>query len=179
MFKNSYFRMAVFALLLTAAVAVAGGIKTWSNGDTLSASDLNANFQHIHSLMVGGHGARLVDADVSASANIGYTKLQNGRGIARAWGRTSGTCTVAGSCIIDSKLNLTSIVRTASTGVYTVTLSYTATNTSYMAIANSETSARLCHAVPISTTTITINCENPATAAAADATFSFVVFDDN
>lgn len=69
------FKIAAVAVLL-AGVALAGSIHVWSTNDVLSASDLNGNFAHIHNLMVGGHGPRLVDADVSGGANIAYTKIQ-------------------------------------------------------------------------------------------------------
>src|SRR5687767_8565450 len=46
-----------------------GAIKSWSTGETIGNAEMNANFTHIHTNMVGGHGGRLTDIDVSASAN--------------------------------------------------------------------------------------------------------------
>lgn len=177
MLRNSYLRVIVFSALLVAALATAGAIHTWSNGDTLSATDLNSNFTHIHNSMVGGHGARLLDADVSTSANIAYTKLQNGRGIARAFGRVAGTC-AAGTCTMDNQLNLTSIVHTG-TGVYTVTMNYTATNSSFTALGNTENSTNICFAVPTSTTTTVVNCMKRSDGSANDGPFDVVIFDND
>lgn len=171
-------KIALTFFLCIAVTGWAGIIKTWVAGDTVSITDLNANFQHIHNSMVGGHGARLKDADVSSTANISYSKIQNGRGIARAFARVASTCS-SSPCTIDSQLNITSITRSG-TGVYVATLNYTATNTSFAAIAQSELSTGFCEAVPTSTTTVTINClETDGTPAAIDGRFDFVVFDND
>ena len=74
------------AMFLFAGLTVAGAIKTWGSGDTLLSSDLNGNFQHIHNVMVGGHGARLVNADVSNSAAIRYSKMQTPVVVPRIFG---------------------------------------------------------------------------------------------
>lgn len=172
------FKLAFFALFISVGVW-AGTIHTWSNGDTLSASDLNSNFQHIHNAMVGGHGARLVDADVSTSAAIGYSKIQNGRGIARAWARVGPSACTAGTCTLNSSMNVTSITFT-STGVYDLTLNYTATNSSYAAIAQAELSTGFCQAIPTSTTHVTISClETDGTPAAINQPFDVFVFDND
>lgn len=181
MFKNPYFRVATFAAIISAALATAGGIKTWNSGDTLDASDINANFQHIHNAMVGGHGARLTNSDVSSSANIGYTKIQNGRGIARAWADVEGTCSGVPpiACTVDESLNITSITKTA-TGQYTAVLGYTATDNVYLAIAHSFSSTVLCWAQSASTTQVTIVCSDYDAAigpTATDAAFGIVVYD--
>lgn len=176
MFKNSYIRIVVFSALIVSAFAVAGGIKTWANGDTLSATDLNANFQHIHNSMVGGHGGRLLDADVNASANISYSKIQNGRGIARAWGEVSATGVCPAAPTVSESMNVTSVT-CAATGAYTVTLGYTATDAEFAVIVSSMQSTTICHGVSTSTTTVAINCVDLDTPAATDSTFSFVIYD--
>jgi hypothetical protein len=185
MFKNPYFRVAAFTLMLVGAIATAGSIKTWNTADTLTASDLNANFQHIHNNMVGGHGARLVDADVSTSANINYTKLQNGRGIARAFAALSASaCGTPATCTLAESMNITSVVGTASTGVYTVTLAYTATDSNFVIVASpgsaggSTAGVITCTGLATSTTTAQIVCYDAA-GAAQDSNFTFVVFDNN
>lgn len=107
-----------------------GAIKTWSQGDTLTASDLNANFQHIHGSMVGGHGARLINADVAASAAIASSKLAAYRLIPRAFGRIVTGCTA--TCTIGEVVNVTSAA--VSGNVMTVTLNYTASDADYTVI---------------------------------------------
>ena len=184
MLRNSYFRVALFSLMLVGAVALAGSIKVWSAGDTLSSSDLNANFSHIHNNMVGGHGARLVNADVSTTANIAYTKIQNGRGIARASASMPAAACAAGTCTVAESLNITSIAW-SSTGVYLVTLSYTATDNDFIVLASAGSKAAttanvtLCRGVATSTTTATISCFDPRTNTAADSQFSFAIFDSD
>ena len=82
------------------SVAVGSAIKSWSSGEVLTSSDLNANFAHIHNTMVGGHGARLVNADISSSAAISHTKLASPSLVPKVWATTpSGSCT-PGPCTI-------------------------------------------------------------------------------
>lgn len=98
--------------LLSAAIAFAGSIKVWGTHDVLTASDLNANFQHIHNTMVGGHGARLVDADVAGNAAIQYTKVTTNPLTPTAWGRFSAACTPdGGTCALSDEEGVTSVVR--------------------------------------------------------------------
>lgn len=118
-------------VFILAAYALAGPIKVWSNGERLTAADLNSNFADIHNSMVGGHGPRLVDADVSGSANISYSKIQNGANIPRAWAFArdcdGGACTVVGPSSGD---RISSIGNSAS-GEYPVTLNYTPADTRF------------------------------------------------
>lgn len=74
------------AFLLAASIGFAGSIKTWSSNDVLTSSDLNGNFQHIHNTMVGGHGARLINADVASNAAITYTKVTVSPATPKCWG---------------------------------------------------------------------------------------------
>lgn len=120
---------AVMLSLLLSAPAIAGSIKVWVNRESLTAAALNANFEHIHSLMVGGHGPRLVNADVSASANISTSKIANGYGIAKAWAVVMEPCT-SSPCTISADQNVLSVTR-SSIGQYLVTLDYTPTNCNY------------------------------------------------
>lgn len=173
--KNPYFRVALFSLLLVGTIALGGGIKSWSSGDTVSISDINSNFQHIHNQMVGGHGARLVNADVSTTANIEYTKVQNGRGIARAWADIESSCT-SNPCTVAESLNVTSVGWT-STGIYTVNLSYTATDNVYAVIVSSSTSGVTCTGVSTSTTVVGIECLDLDSPAVTNAAFSVIIYD--
>lgn len=77
-------------LLLASTFIFAGPIKTWASSDVLTSTDLNQAFQHIHNSMVGGHGARLVDADVAANAAIQQSKISGlSTTSAKCWGRVS------------------------------------------------------------------------------------------
>jgi hypothetical protein len=124
-------KYAVLPALVVAAVALAGPIKVWSSGEILSAADINANFSHIHSLMVGGHGARLVDADVSATANIVHSKLATPVLIPKAVAATSNDCNVIGACATDYNQGFSSIAALSTTGSYRYTFATARPNTGY------------------------------------------------
>lgn len=120
---------ALLFTLLVSGVLLAGPIKTWSTGDVLTSQDLNANFQHLHGAMVGGHGARLVDADIASGAAISISKLAQKQLLPKCWGvidqvtdggSDSWICSSA-TCVVDqASYNVTSVTRTG-TGLYTVT----------------------------------------------------------
>lgn len=110
------------AFFLSAAIAWAGTIKVWGTNDVLTAADLNANFAHIHNLMVGGHGPRLVNADVASGAAIAYTKVVASPYAPTAWGLidTSSCAPDGGTCAVTG-LGTTSAIQNG-TGVYYLTL---------------------------------------------------------
>lgn len=142
--------------MLVYGASSAGIIKSWSAGDTLTTADVNANFQHIHNSMVGGHGARLKDADVSATANISATKIA-GKLIPRAWALIASGCS-AGACTLTESSGITSAA--ASSTTLTVTLNYTATDSDFAVFVTPNTSNfELCSAQPATTTTLTIKCQ--------------------
>lgn len=180
-------KIATLLMTLMACAALGGAIHTWGSGDTLTSADLNANFQHIHNLMVGGHGARLVDADVSGSANIASSKLAAYRYIPRAWGDVSA-CT-SGTCTIIASESITSVTRSA-TGVYAVNLGYTATNLNYAVLVTRTlgavvgTGSGYCIVEPVRTTvTFAVDCFRNTTdgtaGAAQDVGFSFIIMDND
>ena len=124
-------RLAVAAILGVALVAFAGPIKTWSAGEVITANDLNANFQHIHNLMVGGHGARLVNSDVSASAAISHSKLATPALLPKAMGGIYTACD-GGTCAWNVSSGFTSTITRAGTGQYAVTFSSARANANYV-----------------------------------------------
>lgn len=150
-------QIAIVSILIATLPALAGAIKVWASGDTLTSADLNANFSHIHNSMVGGHGARLVDADVSNTANIATAKLAAYRFIPRAWGSVQSGCSGA-TCTINESGGITSVV--ASANQMNVTLNYTATDALYAVIvsSNSTTAGVSCQGFPVSTTVFRIQC---------------------
>jgi hypothetical protein len=177
--NSKTFRIAVFIMSVIAGSVMAGAIHTWAAGDQLNSADLNANFQHIHNNMVGGHGARLVDADVSASAAIASSKLAAYRYVPVAWANMGvGACT-SGTCSIDSSAGVTSIAKTG-TGVYRVTMSTTRTNVHYAPVVGSafEVPCSLSAHGAMTATTFDVYCYDYA-GSSLDAAFSFVVFDND
>lgn len=118
-----------------ALVALAGPIKTWQAGEVIVASDINANFQHIHNLMVGGHGGRLVNADVSSAAAIAHSKLATPGLVAKSVFQvgTGTTACSAGTCTINANSGVVPTVTWNSAGNYTVTIAARA-NANYVPV---------------------------------------------
>lgn len=114
-------RWYIGAALFIATVALAGPIKVWVAGETITASDINANFAHIHNLMVGSHGARLVNADVSASAAIAHSKLATPALLPKAIGARVLPCD-GGTCTWNVNSGFTSTFVRTFAGQYTLTL---------------------------------------------------------
>lgn len=183
-------RIVVAAVSLVALVALAGPIKTWSAGEVIAASDLNANFQHIHNLMVGGHGARLVNGDVSASAAISHSKLATPALIPKAMGGIYTPCD-GGTCTWNVNSGFTSTITRSTAGQYTVTFSSARANANYVPVANlvgdtvnSYTGMNCWPNGTYTTTTFTINCARTVPDGGSlrffdDAPFSVTVFDND
>lgn len=175
----------ILALLLTATMAIAGTIKTWSSGETLRSADLNSNFSHIHTTMVGGHGARLVNADVSASAAIDHSKMATPALFPKAWAAISSASCTSTPCTINASSGVTSITRSA-TGTYSVLIP-ARTNTAYGVMVQSvapsgatATTMAVCYVEPIiSTTTIAVDCFKNDGTGAQDTGFTILILDND
>lgn len=176
------------AVLITVSPVIAGTIHTFANGEALTATNLNQPFAHIHSTMVGGHGARLVDADVNASAAIAQSKIANYRVFPRAVGwvnSLSDTClSNNAACTSTTGTNVTSITRVSS-GVWNVVLSYNPTDTNFgvmvTPIEASSTAGRACSVSDraASGNHFQVECWDLATPSVANPAFTFTVYDDN
>lgn len=163
--------------IIIAGVANASAIKTWS-AEILRYSDLNSNFSHIHDNMVGGHGARLVNADVSSSAAIAHSKLATPALVPKAMVGVLGDCT-ASPCTISLSSGFSSVTRTG-TGEYTGTLSSARANTTYAVQVTPFDSGgiRNCRMTSVSSTTVfTFSCYDAA--AAVDTGFTVTVWDND
>lgn len=150
------------AVLVAAAVALAGPIKVWSSGETITAADINANFAHIHNLMVGGHGARLTNADVSATANIALSKLATPTLIAKAAAQLSSNCNVIGACATDYNQGFSAVAALTTTGSYRFTFSAVRPNTGYGVIVKPHIPATAnipyCYATAFTTSAFDVQC---------------------
>lgn len=170
-----------FLLLLIPALALSGAIKVWAPGDTLNINDLNSALSHIHSTMVGGHGARLKNADVSPVAAISHSKLATPglvpKNITQV-GVTPATACAASPCTFStlSGFALTSITW-AGPATYTVTFPARA-NANYIVHLNASTGGTYCTAGTFTTTTFAVVCYNAAGAATASA-FQFTILDND
>lgn len=183
-------RIAVAAILLIAVVALAGPIKVWSAGEVITANDLNANFQHIHNVMVGGHGARLMNVDVNASAGISHSKLATPALLPKVVAGTYSPCD-GGTCYWNVSSGLGSTFTRGAIGQYTVTFASARSNANYIpivtAVGEGTNSPYNMHCGPVptfSTTAFGIQCglnvtDGGGLVGPADLPFSVVVFDDN
>lgn len=170
---------------LFAATALASAIKVWAPGDTLSSTDLNSNFSHIHGLMVGGHGARLVNADVNASAAIEHSKLATPGVLPKSVftiGSDVSPCT-AGTCTLSGYAGSVTSATWSATGTYEVTIP-ARSNSLYGVLVTPQFctgSANCMCFLPDGKTTTSFNvkCIVPNTAATINAVVSVLIFDDN
>lgn len=158
--------------------SLASAIKVWSNGEVLSSTDLNANFAHIHNTMVGGgHGARLVNADVNASAAIAHSKMATPALLPRAWFTVLSTC-AASPCTVDAASGISGVTRSGA-GVYTATLSTARADTTYAVFfSGASNSALFCVGNDRTTTTFVIRCYDAA-GVATDSAFNAMILDNN
>lgn len=172
-------KLFLIGMILLAGLAGAGSIKVWSAGEYITSTDINANFAHIHNQMVGGHGARLINADVSASAAISHAKLATPALVPKIWvttdscagatdGGSGGTCTLLDSSGVTS-------VTAGTTGNYTVTFPARG-SANYGVLVNSHTSLGGCSPGARTATTVAVFCWNSANAA-ADSLFTLMILD--
>lgn len=179
-------KLVVAVILGVAVVALAGPIKNWSSGEIITSTDLNANFNHIHSVMVGGHGARLVNADVSASAAISHSKLATPALLPKAMGIITSACT-SSPCSWAANSGHTSTFTRASAGNYTMTLSSARANTTYGAhvtCSGNGADPCVCYFRGVSSTTqYQVDCSVFVTDGGvrqnADFPFTVTIYDDN
>lgn len=87
-------------------------VRTWNTGETLTAADLNAEFNNILNDYNGG----ITNANISGSAAIAYSKLNLTGGIVNA--DISGSAGIAASKISDTALTLTA-TQTATNKTFT------------------------------------------------------------
>lgn len=166
--------LVIFAFATSAAIA--SSIKVWSSGEVLTSSDLNTTLAHIHNTMVGGHGTRLVNADVSASAAIAHSKLATPALVPKAWAYVGTTCAGPGDCTLDDSSGVTSVTFAAGAGVYDVIRSVAGTNANAAVLCTCTVNALYCSAVSVSTTIVRVRCFDAA-GAATNSGFSAVILD--
>ncbi len=180
---KQWIAVAVATFLITVPV-VASTIHTFSNGEAITAANLNSVFQHIHNTMVGGHGARLVDADVNALAGIKFSKLETPALVPKAWGLVKATCT-ATPCTVAASSGISSITRT-SKGLYAVNLTTARADTNYgvlvtpiNSLVTTAADFAVCFAEGVlSTTQILVDCYENDGGAVQDTGFTIAILDN-
>lgn len=172
--------IAVWAgLLIGGGYATAGSIKSWSN-EVITASDLNTNFSHIHDVMVGGHGARLVDGDVSASAAIAHSKLAAPQLVPKAWALCTDGVADGNPGVLTEDTGFASCADVAGTGLYSVTFDSARANANYgVFLTPINATGAVCYVTARSTTVISFTCSDLATPSAVDVTAIHVLVMDN
>lgn len=133
---------AVAVALVLSFVAWGNPIRTWLPGDIITAADLNSALGHIHSTMVGGHGARLVNGDVAATANIAVSKLADGTKVtAKAWAKL--VCDGVG-CTVASQFGTTGSVGGIITSGVDLYLQTSCASSNQVALVVSNTTSSAC-----------------------------------
>lgn len=169
---------AALAVLLFATPALSGSIKTWANGEYITASDLNAALAHLHTNLGHGHGAVVVNADISANAGIAHTKMATPALLPKMWATMGASACSSSPCTLSDSSVITSITRSG-TGVYSATFTARA-DASYAVFVTSNTSAVDCYVGTRSTTAAAVSCFDSATGATpTDASFSFLLLDSD
>ncbi|MFT3866841.1 MAG: hypothetical protein QM729_21470 [Solirubrobacterales bacterium] len=161
---RKYIPHALFVGLLATA-AVAGSIKVWTAGEYITAADLNANFTHLHNTMVGGHGPRLINADVASNANIATSKLAAASYIPKGWARILTTGPAVGTGV-----GVSAVSRPGGTGIYRLTVPTAPSITYYSAQATPEQGG-YCYAIQFNVSTIEVTCYGTS-GVATDANFN-------
>lgn len=176
---NKYIKWALVAVFFGLGVS-ASPIHVWVNGETLTHTDINSNFSHIHSLMVGGHGPRLMNSDVNASAAIAHSKMATPAVLPKLWASVTATCATPATCTIVDDSGIASITGPGATdGEYLVTFDSARATANYAAIVSmyGGTLDGTCHATAQTTTTVTVKCATASTGVALDAAFSILIMD--
>lgn len=175
--------IAVVAALAVPWVAFATLPKpSWSNGETVRAVDLNANFQHLEAAAKGGSHTAIVNADISNSAAIAHNKLATPSLVPKLWalvGDTSASCT-ASPCTLTVSVGVTSVTR-SSQGDYVVTFPARANAVFAPMVSLVEWAAGNgvgCNTNTRTTTTFGVKCTDAA-GADQDAAFVVMLFDND
>jgi len=169
----------VVGFVLASAPAIGSTMKQWSNGNTLTAADLNANFEHLHTNMVGNHGARLINADVHAAADIAHTKLA-GTSVLPQVVASTGSCTAAdaGCTVFVNYGGTVAVGHQYTKGDYNVHFATPRTNATYITLVSSITPGAVCQSHTHAAGSFQVACYDLA-GADYDADFSVQVFDND
>lgn len=178
--------LALLGILLVASPGVAASIYTFYSGQTLTASQINSNFQHIHNSLVGSGHTLIVNADVSTSAAIAHTKLATPALLPKAWGHVWSNPVCVGlstsTCTLQTGSGATSVTTTnTASGQYTVTIPARTDNTYSVVVTASYdvASAKVfCTWGNGTTTTFIVRCFNEA-GTTTDVNFDFMLLDND
>jgi len=173
------------AILISSTLVLAGTIKVWGSGDLLTSTDLNANFAHIHNTMVGGHGSRLINADVHPLAAIAHSKMATPTLIPKmvvgiGTPSPSTVCSVNGTCAQFMAAGLPVTVTRTAAGVYGVTWTVVRPNQTYLPLVNMVFAAGpgYCGAQAPLAAGFTVQCKD-TTGTSQDAVVAVSVYDDD
>lgn len=168
--------------LVTISSVNAQTLHTWTTGQVVTATDLNANFTALKNGKVGS-GVQAVNTDISSSAAINHSKLATPALVPRAWATVTANCTgsaaVSPACTLGDSSQVASITPNIVTGEFRLTLSYTPTNSSFAVIVTSHTTTSVCmaHQRQTAAPQAIITCFDYAGAALDANQFSVLVMD--
>lgn len=170
-------KLAVFLVAVAAGLALSSPIHTWTAGEYITQTDLNAALTHLHNSVGHGHGPILVNADVSASAAIAHSKLATPALLPKAWVTLTASCGASPCVTVDSSV-VTSVTRT-SAGVYVVNFP-TRGDTTYGALSTAYGNLLInCGITAKAATNATVTCVTGTTGAATDGAFTFMLLDSS
>jgi hypothetical protein len=151
-------KLGILAALVIGVAVMASPLHTWVVGETLTYADINANFSHIHSLMVGGHGPRLTNADVNGSAAISHAKLATPALVPKIWVTGTTPCTTT-ICTMSDSSPAGVVVNRTSEGVYVMTFPAARANAFYgVLISTLADPTIVCSPLSRATSTLAFNC---------------------
>lgn len=176
--------------LMSPSLVQAGTITQFNSDDTLSPTALNSNFNHIHGTMVGGHGARLTDSDVSPTAAISHSKLASPKLLPRAWVAIAANCAFPCLEVLNSASTGVSSISHTAVGRWTVTWSVARATTAYGVFIQPSyitdtppPSLVLCGysrvGAEFATTAINVACETRGGGALIDVPFTVLMMDQS
>lgn len=165
--------VAVVIISLIAGVAFATLPHTFSSGNTLTASKLMDDLNHLESGLRGGTHTAIVNADISGSAGIAHSKLATPTLVPKAWAYISDAIPSIGEG------SGVSAVARPGVGNYNITLSANPANTVFAVIVTPMTSASLmctAHTFAVAAPHFQISCQDD-TSAATSVDLMFTYFD--
>jgi hypothetical protein len=161
---------------LEPAVAWAScSLKTWSGGNVVLPTDLNSNFACLNTNLKGSGNTLITSSDFATGALTRTNWAPISTAPAGIWASTA-TCSAVGTCnsVVTSSLMTVSLF---DAGTYSVVVSPSRADNSYVASVTSNDGLTLCKAVSYATGGFNVVCNNTS-ATPTNASFTILLWDD-
>jgi hypothetical protein len=172
-------KFAIVAVLLFAYVAGAGAIHSWSTGEYITSTDLNAALGHLHANLGHGHGPILINSDISTGAAIAHSKLATPALVPKSWYTVGAAACSAATCTAVDSSVITSVSRSGA-GLYVANFP-TRGDANYGVLLTSHTAAsNLCWITARTATTASFSCAlSSVPGTPVDASFTVLILDSS